>query len=164
VGETFRPLESLRQRTPYALQGLGYALFPSGPHREPFPGAGHISVPEAQADRVRRVVAFIHDHTRPGEAIVNFSSQATMLFFADRPSATRYFLPCYAPTPALQREAIAQIEQRHPRLVYLGVGHGFDDTENKDRQWLINGYLRENYEPIGKVEDIEFLWRKGEPR
>jgi len=136
----------------------------SRPEREPFPGAGRISLPDDDADRVRRVVEFIDQHTRPGEPILNFSSHATLMFFADRSSATRYFIPCYAVTPAMQLEAITEIERRQPRLAYRGVGHGFDDTENKDRQWLIRQYLEEHYESIGRVEEIEFMWRKGVAR
>jgi hypothetical protein len=160
-GDSYHPLDSVKERAHLAWERHLVAATTPPAQEEPFPGAGRISVPEADIERVQGVIAFIQVHTNPGEAIINFSSHATLLFFADRPSATRYFLPCYTPTPAMQREAIAEIEREQPRLAYRGLSHGFDDLENVQRQPLINAYLESHYEPIGKVEDIEFLWRKG---
>jgi hypothetical protein len=158
--ESYQPLNSVKERARAAWERLTVTATPPPPEREPFPGAGRLSLPEADIERAQRVVTFIREHTQPGEAIINFSSHAILMFFADRPSATRYFIPCYTPTPAMQREAIAEIERRQPRLAYRG-DHGFDDLPNAERQPLINAYLEAHYEPIGKVEEIEFLWRKG---
>jgi hypothetical protein len=163
--ETYEPWASLKQRAHTAREDLGMILAKSFPAREPFAGAGRITVSDAEADHARILSGFIRENTQPGEAIFNFSSYAMPMFFANRPSAARYFIPCYATTPAMQREAIAEIENRKPRLAYRGVDHDFDGLLNGDRQPLMQDYLLANYEPLGRDEEIEFLWRKGaEPR
>jgi hypothetical protein len=66
-------------------------------------------------------------------------------------------------TRAMQHEALMEIEKHRPRLAYRGLDHDcFDGPSIEERQSLIHDYLSENYEPLGRVEDIEFLWRKGE--
>ncbi len=158
--DSYEPLQSLKRRAPAAFEDLAMTL--SGPPtaQEPFPGAGRITLGENEAEHARRLVRFIRDNTQPGEPILNFSSFPMPMTFADRPSASRYFIPCYATTPAMQREAIAEIDRRQPRLAYRGVGHDFDGVLTAERQHLMQEYLEAHYEPLGRDEDLEFLWRK----
>jgi hypothetical protein len=162
-GEPLETLKSIKARVPAVWTSLGTEVHLSRSKSEPFPGAGRISIPEREAESIGRMVAFIQDNTRPGEAVINFSDFATLMAFADRPSAARYFMPCYMSTRAMQHEALMEIEKHRPRLAYRGLDHDcFDGPSIEERQSLIHDYLSENYEPLGRVEDIEFLWRKGE--
>ncbi len=65
---------------------------------------------------------YIRDHTRPDDAVFILGSEPQILFYANRPSATRYTImyPLFGPysdAEARHREALAQIEQSRPRWI-----------------------------------------------
>ncbi|HEY6395655.1 MAG TPA: hypothetical protein VIX12_09575 [Candidatus Binataceae bacterium] len=114
--------------------------------------AGKIRVSCHQAQQIMAVVSFLQAHTRPGEAIFDFSDQGAFFFLADRPSATRYQQIAYAVAPWMQLQVISDIERTQPRVVILrslskdrGWADSIDGIDNRDRDYLVADYLRTHF-------------------
>jgi hypothetical protein len=124
--------------------------------------AGRIDIPAAQEREIREVVEYVRANTAEGEAIFDFSNQGGYFFFADRPSATRYFQVVYASTPAQQQEVIDALERSKTRTVIYrteSYAQHFDGVDNEQRLPRIAAYLARHYEPAASFGGTE-LWRR----
>ncbi len=97
--------------------------------------------------------------TQPGEPVFDFSSNAGLLFFADRPSATRYFQILYASAPGSQREVVAELEQRQVRLAITSPVV-MDGVPTAQRYPIVADYLDQNFAPWRRIGHITFLKRR----
>ena len=125
--------------------------------------AGHIDIPNDQAEHIRNVVAYIQGHTAPDEKIFDFTSQGAYYFFAERPSVTRFHQVAYASTPGMQREVIDAIERDRTRLVIFKTGGWFDNIDgirSEERHPLIAQYLAEHYELAIDINGTQLLKRR----
>lgn len=126
------------------------------------PRTGAVKVSDRQAAYIRAAVDYLREHSRPDEAVFDFSSTAGLLFFADRRPATRYFQVCYAALPALQEEVVRDLERQRVSLVVFRSGKhdgGFDEVPIERRHPVIAAHLRERYEPADTVGEVVF-WRR----
>jgi hypothetical protein len=94
--------------------------------------------------------------------IYDFSSQAGLLFFADRRSASRYFQTCYACLPSMQEEVIADLDRLRPNLVIYRTGTHFDAIDRvpaTTRHPLIAGYHKTNYVQAANIGKV-LIWQR----
>jgi hypothetical protein len=150
------PLESLERRLD-RLRGGGVALAgrsPGGLER-----VGRLSLPASDASFIEAVVDYIGEHTEPGEPVFDFSSSAGLLFFADRPSATRYFQILYASAPGSQREVVRELEQRQVRLAITSPV-AMDGVPTAQRYPIVADYLDRNFAPWRRVGHVTFSKRR----
>src|SRR5207249_2494077 len=113
-----------------------------------------------QERQISNVVAAIQERTQPTDRVLEFTFHPAYLFFADRRSATRYFATCYACSPAMQTQAIAELE-RQPTPVVLNGGPGFDGLTPGARSPILAAYVAEHYQPTtNKFGGIVLLERK----
>ncbi len=130
---------------------------------EEFKRAGQVDIPDDQVEQIQKVVSYIQENTAPEEKIFDFTSQGAYFFFANRPSVTRYFMVCYASTPGMQREVVADLEEDQTRLVIFKTGGWFDRIDGipvEERHPIIAKYLEENYELAIDINNTEILIRK----
>jgi hypothetical protein len=116
--------------------------------RETVPRAGLTAIPPNETAQINRVVSYIRDHSAPEERVYDFSSQAGLLFFAERRSVSRYFQTCYACLPSMQQEVVADLDRLRPRLVIYSAGTSFDAIDRVPataRHPLIASYLKDHY-------------------
>jgi hypothetical protein len=129
------------------LRSLSYPGF--GDHRASL-SAGDL------ADRAP-VLAVIAANTKPGEGIFVGNDQHQMVtwndvslyYLADRPGITRYlqFDPGIVTRTDVQRQMIADLERRRPRIAVLVKG-GYRLEPNRSAEpgsGLLDEYLRRNY-------------------
>lgn len=159
VTAVYKPVASFRGR----LELLRWNPFQYRAAAEKLPRAGAVDIPDAQAEQVRQVVAYIQEHTAADEKIFDFTSQGAYYFFANRPSVTRFHQVSYASTPEMQREVIQALERDKTRLVLFKTGGWFDAVDGipaEERHPLIAAYLQANYEPAMDINGTEILLRK----
>jgi len=126
---------------------------------EPIARAGIVNL-KGQERQLSKVVAAIQERTRPTDRVLEFTFHPAYLFFADRRSATRYFATCYASLPAMQKEAIAELE-RQPTPVVISGGAGFDGLTPGARSPILAAYVAEHFQPTtNKWGGIVLLERK----
>lgn len=129
----------------------------------PLDRIGKIVIPKEQADQIKAVVDYIQRNTSPDETIFDFSNQAGYYFFANRPSATRYHLVCYASIDSLQMEVIEGLEKHKTKLIIFSNSSWMDSIDgvpNLDRHKLIAQYIKENYTESAKIGTTVFYKRK----
>jgi len=120
---------------------------------------GRLSLPASDARFIEEVVDYVQDHTAPGEPVFDFSSNAGLLFFADRPSATRYFQMLYASAPDSQREVVRELERRQVKLVITSRAE-MDGVSASRRHPIVADYLDRNFAPWRRVGRVSFLQRR----
>jgi hypothetical protein len=120
---------------------------------------GRSSLPARDASFLEAVVDYIQDHTEPGEPVFDFSSNAGLLFFADRPSATRYFQIVYASAPDSQREVVEELERRQVKLVITSRAR-MDGVPPARRYPIVADYLDRNFAPWRLVGHVTFFRRR----
>jgi hypothetical protein len=150
------PFGSLGQRIE-RLRGGGVAF--AGRSAGGLERVGRLSLPASDASFIEEIVDYIHDHTEPGEPVFDFSSNAGLLFFADRPSATRYFQILYASAPDSQREVVRELERRQVKLVITSRVE-MDGVSAERRHPIVADYLDQNFAPWRRVDHITFLRRR----
>jgi hypothetical protein len=126
------------------------------------PRLGTSVIPPEQEANIRTVSEYIRAHTRPNEPVFDFSNQAGFIFFADRPSASRYLNVVLAGTPEMQEEVVRDLEREKTSLVIFKAGTVFDDIDGvpqEQRLPVVFNYLKANYEYSGQVGQVVF-WRK----
>lgn len=159
VSQVHNPIQNLESRWKHVLNNpFKRTLTP-----EEFERAGKIDIPDDQVEQIQKVVSYIQENTAPEEKIFDFTSQGAYFFFANRPSVTRFFMVCYASTPAMQREVVADLEADQTRLVIFKTGGWFDRVDGipvEERHPIIAKYLKENYELAIDINNTEILMRK----
>jgi hypothetical protein len=150
------PLGSLEQRFE-RLRGGGVALAERSAGG--LARVGRLSLPPSDTSFIEAVVDYIGEHTEPGEPVFDFSSNAGLLFFADRPSATRYFQILYASAPGSQREVVAELEQRQVRLAITSPVV-MDGVPTAWRYPIVADYLDRNFAPWRRVGHVTFSRRR----
>jgi hypothetical protein len=150
------PLESLEQRLE-RLRGGGVVL--AGRPAGGLARVGRLRLPASDAAFIEAVVDYIGEQTEPGEPVFDFSSNAGLLFFADRPSPTRYFQILYASAPGSQREVVAELEQRRVRLA-ISSPVVMDGVPAARRYPIVADYLEQNFAPWRRVGHVTFLRRR----
>ncbi len=107
----------------------------------------------------QQVGAYLADRTRPGDRIAVLGSEAEILFYARRPSATGYIftygLMQAGPTAHdMQREMAAEIEAGRPEyLVFVNVPTSWAGSRVSD-PWILDWFARysANFDQVGLVE------------
>lgn len=159
VGQVHNPLQNFEGRWKHVLNNpFNRTLAP-----EEFERAGQVDIPDDQVEQIQKVVSYIHENTESEEKIFDFTSQGAYFFFANRPSVTRYFMVCYASTPEMEREVVADLEADQTRLVLFKTGGWFDNIDGipvEERHPIIAKYLEENYELAIDINNTEILMRK----
>ncbi|MCG9126359.1 hypothetical protein JT359_02045 [Candidatus Poribacteria bacterium] len=159
VSQVHNPLEVFKGRWNHVLHNpFKRTLAP-----EEFERAGQVDIPDDQAEQIQKVVSYIQENTSPEERIFDFTSQGAYYFFANRPSVTRFFMVCYASTPGMQQEVVADLEAAQTRLVIFKTGGWFDNVDGipvEERHPIIAKYLAENYELAIDINNTEILMRK----
>jgi hypothetical protein len=120
------------------------------------------------------VAAYLRKHSAPEEATYIFGSEPQILYYAVRPSASRYIFayPLMTPFPDTrdrQREVIQELTARPARfLVYLHLEGSFlaDDGTRTDLREFIDGLCRTDYRPVAWVTagDVDVRPWPEEPR
>ena len=122
-------------------------------------------IPDEQRRHLRQVVDYIHHNTADNDTLFDFSNQPGYLYFADRPSPTRYFMVAYAGSPDQQRQIIEDLEKHRTPLVIYKTGRRdrIDGLANPTRHPLIADYLDKHYGEGAVVDGVTFLKRKQIP-
>jgi hypothetical protein len=149
LGSLGQRVERLRSGGPAAAGGLAAGL----------ERVGHLSLPARDASFIRDVVDYVGDHSEPGEPVFDFSSNAALLFFADRPSATRYFQILYASAPSSQRAVVRELERQEVKLA-ITSGAAMDGVPAARRYPIVADYLAENFAVWRRVGFVTFLRRR----
>lgn len=122
-------------------------------------------VPREQRRHMRQVADYIHRNTTEHETLFDFSNQPGYLYFADRPSATRYFMVSYAGSADQQYQVIQDLERHRTPLVIYKTGRRdkIDGLKNSVRHPLIANYLHTHYGKSAVVDGVTFLMRSQLP-
>ncbi|MEI8078132.1 MAG: hypothetical protein WCH61_00705 [bacterium] len=121
------------------------------------------TIPAAVRAQLEPVIRYIQANTAPGEAVLNVSCGGALLFYADRPSVSRYFNAIYACTSAAQRQLIADLERSRPRLAIFKSADGIENVDGvpiERRLPLVQAYLDAHYTPTEQLNGYQFLRRK----
>jgi hypothetical protein len=95
----------------------------------------------SEASPLRDAVAFVRDHTAPGDPLFAYPMDPLVNFLADRPNPTRFdhFLPG-ALSPADMRGVVADLEASRPRYVFWDHGSVvFWETDRANR--VLSDYI-----------------------
>jgi hypothetical protein len=150
------PLGSLAQRLERRWEGGVAAPGRSAGRLE---RVGRLNLPPGDVSFIGDVVDYIADHTGPDEPVFDFSSSAALLFFADRPSATRYFQILYASAPGSQREVVRELERRQVKLAITSPV-AMDGVPAAQRYPIVADYLARHFAPWRRVGHVTFLRRR----
>jgi hypothetical protein len=157
---TYRPLPALKAQLKWLETPSGFAEDKPGA----LPRLGKSEIPGEQEAMIRDVSEYIRGHTRPGEPVFDFSNQAGLLFFADRPTASRYLQVVCASLPEMQGEVVRDLERQQTSLVIFKTGSWFDNVDGvpaEQRSPVIARYLKARYEYAGQAGSVIFLKRRG---
>ena len=115
------------------------------------------------------IASYLASHTQPDDTIAILGSEAQILFYARRASATGYIytyglMQVQPQALGMQREMAAEIEAARPRyLVYVNVPTSWGVLPQSER-WLftwLESYTRD-FEPVGLIEllpnETRFRW------
>jgi len=129
-------------------------------------------LPDRQVEPRRKVLAFIHRTTRPGDPIFVglqdhrriLSNEVDLYYLADRPGATRYlqFDPNVVTRAKVQKEMIEELERRRPAVAIL-VDRRYIREENLSNRMgarLLDRYLRSRYAAVERAGPYLMLLRK----
>jgi hypothetical protein len=113
------------------------------------------------AEERRHLREYLSTLLKPGEAVFagnrNHSllaaNDADLFFVLDRPSVTRYmqFDPGIITRAPVQREVIADLERKRPRVAILNSAHTWTEKENdssKPGATLLDEYLNQHYHRV----------------
>ncbi len=135
-------------------------LFLSSEERDLILQTGTDAFLQDQKAHINDVAHYIRKNTLRDEVIFDFSNQGAYYFFADRPSATRYFQIVHAADGAMQREVIGDLEAKKPKIVIYqtsGVYDSIDYIPMSDRLPAIARYLENHYEPAENIRGTVLL-------
>lgn len=124
-----------------------------------------VLVPDAQAQTLTALKAWLDERLPPGEPFADFCNAGAAYYFVERPIASRYAYPAYAATPAMQREFIADLERTRPRYLLASKVIGGMDVDGvllESRLPLLTAYFKANYEPCADEVFGTMLRRKGD--
>jgi len=117
--------------------------------------------------RITDVTAAVHERTRQGEPIFDFSNQPAFYFFTDRPNPTRFYqVPILSPMD-LQAEAIRALERSKPKVVLRRspeLFDQFDGVTNDLRAQAVSAYLDDAYHFDQSVRGVELWMRRPDAR
>ncbi|MBI4879292.1 MAG: hypothetical protein HY812_06480 [Planctomycetes bacterium] len=114
----------------------------------PLPRAGDVLVPDVQARALAALASFLDERTPRGAPVFGFSNMGAIHFFLDRDCPTRFVMPIYAATHAMQRAVIADLERARPRYVISSALLGLDPVDGvpmAERLPLVVEYLAATY-------------------
>jgi hypothetical protein len=133
----------------------------AGCWRTPVRG-GRALVPCAEADELDAFRRHLDAHLRPDETFFDFSNQAALYFYADRPNPIRFVAAPFYEPEAFQHEVIAALERERPPMVVLPHGEWtdtFDGIANALRTPLVADYVYANYRVVEVVAGRFVGWR-----
>ncbi|HEY2797363.1 MAG TPA: hypothetical protein VGK26_05690 [Thermoanaerobaculia bacterium] len=143
------------------VRGQGDASADAGCWRSPVRG-GRALVPCAEADELDAFRRHLDAHLRPDETFFDFSNQAALYFYADRPNPIRFVAAPFYEPEAFQHEVIAALERERPPMVVLPHGEWtdtFDGVANALRTPLVADYVYANYRVVEVVAGRFVGWR-----
>ncbi len=135
-------------------------LFLSGAERDSALSAFGEEFLQEQKAHINDVSHYIRQNTSADDPIFDFSNQGAYYFFADRPSATRYFQIVHAADGSMQREVVADLEKKKPKIVIFQTNGMYDNIDHipmSDRLPIIAEYLHEHYEPVENIRGTILL-------
>jgi len=113
--------------------------------------------------RIDQVRFWVTDLSRAGAPIFDFSNQAALYFFCDRPNPTRFYqVPILSPPP-FQREVILALERAKPPIVIRRSPQQFDvfdGIDNSVRAQAVAGYISDHYAYAHSTWGTELWTRK----
>lgn len=140
------------------LPGGGFSYAPPRRMRD-------VLVPDAQAQTLTALKAWLDERLAPGEPFADFCNAGAAYYFVERPIASRYAYPAYAATPAMQDEFIADLERSRPRYLLasqiLGAMH-VDGVPLERRLPRLAAYFKAKYEPCAEEVFGTMLRRKSD--
>ena len=117
---------------------------------------------EAVQWRITDVVHNVHELTKKGEPIFDFSNQPAFYFFADRPNPTRFYqVPILSPRE-FQAETIRALERARPKVILRRspeLFDQFDGVTNDLRAQAVSAYIDDVYRFHRNVRGVE-LWTR----
>jgi hypothetical protein len=121
--------------------------------------------PAAEAIRFRidDLGYYMHELSKKGAPIYDFSNQPAFYFFTDRPNPTRFYQVPIASPRELQRETIVALEKAKPPVVIRRSPQQFDvfdGVDNSIRAQAIAAYLDDRYEYAVTSRGVELWTRK----
>jgi hypothetical protein len=114
----------------------------------PLPRLGAVLLPRDQAQALASLHAFVEEHVAADETFVEFSNLGAAYFFTARDCPTRFVMPVYAATPAMQDEWIASIDRVKPRWLIRSSVLGYEEVDGiplEERLPRIAEYLASRY-------------------
>ncbi|HWE31180.1 MAG TPA: hypothetical protein VHB97_24405 [Polyangia bacterium] len=109
----------------------------------------------------QQLMAYIQDHTQPGERIfISYrqhrhllANEIDLYYYCDRPGATRYmqYDPNVINRADVQQEMANELERNHVRYVVLMVDGGYWDEPNESRKigaTVLDDYIRSHYKLV----------------
>ena len=101
----------------------------------------------------------------PEDQVWFYPSEATYYFLANRRVPLRYLWAYDAATPAMQRQAIADLEMSRPRWVFKSLDtFEIDHIAQNDLVPMLDAWLAANYRPVQVLPGATLLERVGEER
>ena len=124
----------------------------------------HEIIPQHQFDRIQAFNLFVEENTRPEDRLYDFSNQCAHLFFAERKSASPFFMPVYAVLEEHQKVVISDLETwKVPYILYRSYRYfrAIDGFNTSHRTPFLHQYIKENYSKNRWVGGIE-VWKRNE--
>lgn len=133
-----------------------------GTSKPPLPHLGDCVIPIDQARALATLDTHLATELGPTGTFYDFSNCGALYALLGRPAPTRYFMPVYAATPAMQDAVIADLEREQPRLVFIATCFGLQTIDGKsahERAPRIASYLERTYDEPSFI-GIGFLARR----
>lgn len=114
----------------------------------------HSFYPKEQYRDILRLKDSVQKLSSESEPIYDFSNQALLHYFLDRPIATRLYQGAYAATIEQQQEVVADLERAKVSIIIWRSSSpldAFDGIENGRRQAFLNDYIVKNFPEVLEV-------------
>jgi hypothetical protein len=118
-------------------------------------------------EMIRDVDWILDYYLEPDETVFDFSNNPFFFhYLVERRSASRYFHVSMAIRRSTQRDLIAELERRDPRLIVSesALRYGFpvlDGISNQVRHYDVSEYILDNYRPLLESQGFVFWARNG---
>lgn len=115
----------------------------------PLPGLGDVVIPIEQARALATLDALLTEHLAEDETFYDFSNIGAVYALLHRRAPTRYFMPVYAATAAMQDAVIADLERERPLYAFMSTRLGeprIDGLFPNERAPRLGAYLEAAYD------------------
>ena len=115
--------------------------------------------------KIQQLQSFFQEHTSNNDTIYDYSNQSGILFYINRKSSHRYFMPVYAVLKDHQLEVINSLESKKTKYILFRSKHYFrnvDGFPTIQRTPTLLEYITNHYKKLDTIGGIEVYSRNSD--